>query len=187
MNTSAWTEQVDTALVTLLKDTLIIPDAEVDVFVTKPDKDFYIESYPCAAVHNLYTRFDEDRYYPSQKRLVSLDTNAGVAVCQDVPLPFKLNYQIDFWSKFKTDMNLMSAQWLSKYPNFFNLPIIDEAGNERSLFAQRKDSFTPRDYFEKRERIFHANMTYEIWGDLDYTVPVSGKVFTELTLELKGE
>lgn len=185
MNTSAWTEQVDIALIKLLKNTLIIPDAEVDVFVTKPDKDFYIESYPCASIHNLYTRFDDDRNYPTHRRQLGIDKESGLATNQGVPLPFKLNYQIDFWAKFKTDMNLMSAQWLSKYYCFFNLPVIDEGGNERTIFAQRRDSFTPRDYFEKRERIFHANMTYEIWGDLDYVVPVHEHIVLERIFDIK--
>lgn len=184
MDTSAWTEQVDTALVELLKTTLILPDTEVEVFVRNPEKDLYIESYPCASVYSLYTRFDEKRHYPTHIHTLSIDTGNYSSITEEVSLPFKLNYQLDFWAKYKTDMNLMSASWLKKYYCFFNLPIIDESGTERTLFVQRKDSFTPHDYFEKRERIFHSTMTYEIWGDLDQSTPVTNDLVSGVILSL---
>lgn len=184
MNTSAWSEQIDTALVTLLENTLVLPDTEVEIFVRNPEKDLYIETYPCASVYSLYTRFDEKRHYPTQKHILSSDEVNYLTTEEDVSLPFKLNYQLDFWAKYKTDMNLMSALWLSKYYCFFNLPIIDESGVERTLFVQRRDSFTPHDYFEKRERIYHSTMTYEVWGDLDQTVPVITDTVAEVVVDL---
>lgn len=182
MDTSAWFEQVDRAWIELIKRIVTLPDVSINVFVRVPDKDFKVEKYPSISIYGLYTQFDEDRYYPTQNH-VEVDRDLGLSYTTEKSKPFKLNYQIDFWSLFKTDMNAMSAQWLSKFAHHFNMPIVDASGEERTLFVKNRESYTPRDYFEKKERIFHSTITYQVWGDLDLQVPVVGDIAKEVVIE----
>lgn len=172
---SVWFEQVDTALITLLQKIITLRNQSgelisVPAMVRKVDEDFEIEKYPSVSVYNLYSRLDRFRYFPLIPTAISRDTENHTVVMEESSIPFKLTYQIDFWSLLQGDMNDMLRKWLSYAGNDFNLYLKDMSGIERSSFVIQKDTLRKQDILEGEKRIFHSMLTYDVWVEIDERV-----------------
>lgn len=167
MSESVWFEQVDIALMRLLREVIQIDGNPVKVVIRKPDEDFNTEDYPLVSVYNLYDRFSRDRYSP-EPVVVSQDFNNNFAVLEESALPYDLFYQIDFWASLQSDMNSMLKQWKSFAPFWFNLDVFDESGNPRSCFVISRNDFSKADLLKKDgKRMFHSFGTYKVQVELD--------------------
>ncbi len=171
MSETVWFEQVDEALLTLIKSIVQLPNSEgvltpVYTQVRKPDEDFKIETYPAVSIYNLYSSLDkmrlDDRYVQ-----VSRDTENAVAVYERTAIPYNLFYQIDFWSRYQSDMNEMTRKWIGHTGRDFNLPVKDMSGNDRSSFVLLTDDLVKSDFITGSDRTFHSAMTYRIYVEVD--------------------
>lgn len=177
---SVWYEQIDTALIDYLKSNLSIEDKGVKIpvpsSVRKAEEDFKVESYPSTSIYCISSMFDYDRY--SSKSISRFNKEAGnCQICYPV-LPFKFQYQIDFWTKYQSHRNSLIAQWMRLHTNGtrINLPVIDASGLERLANMSMSGGIVYQDDIVGIQRTFRAILTYNIWAELDDvrqdTVPV---------------
>ena len=177
MSESIWFEQVDTALLKLIRKVIQIDGKPVKAVIRKPDDDFSTEDYPLVSVYNLYDRFSRIRYN-SEPVVVSRDEQANTLISEESALPYDLYYQIDFWSTLQSDMNSMTKQWKAFSNHWFNLDVLDESGTPRSCFVLSSNDFNKADLLSKGNRLFHSFGTYKVQVELDENVQSSVPMIT---------
>ena len=185
MNESVWFEQVDIALVRLLKHTIQVDGKPVKVVVRKPDEDFNEEDYPLVSITNLFDTFATHRYSP-EPVVVSREEEFNQLVTEESALPHDLHYQIDFWSTLQTDINSMTKQWKTFAKRWFNLSVFDESGTERSCFVLLKNDFRRADLVKEGKRLFHGFESLKIQVELDDRVKTTVPMVTQ-PVEVKTE
>ena len=166
MSESVWFEQVDSALMKLLRTVIQIDGKPVKVVIRRPDEDFSEEDYPLISIYNLYDRFSKERY-SKESITVFRNTDNNYMVLEESALPYDLFYQIDFWANLQSDMNSMLKQWKSSAPFWFNLDVLDESENHRSCFVVSQNDFSKNDLLKNGKRLFHSFGTYKIQVELD--------------------
>ena len=182
---SVWFEQVDTALINYIKGIVKLPNSNgvltpVPVKVRKPDEDFKIEEYPCITLYNLYSKRDEERYFPDTV-VVERDLDNNKIIEERSAIPYSLFYQIDFWSRQQSQMNDMTRMWLGHHPDrCFNLPVKDLSGNNRESFVLMTDDLKKSDFLTDTKRTFHSVLTYRVWVEIDERIRSEGYLITEI-------
>ena len=161
---SVWFEQVDKAL--LYYTTELIPD--IHAFIRKPDEDYKIEKYPCISIYCTgYTR-NVLRYNEFHINYAGREKEGFYLNLEKSAVPYDLDYQIDIWTKYQSDMNDITRIWLGNSPEgYINLPVEDAAGNKRNSFMKQDNTLKKVDIVTGKERIFHTVLTYKIWVELD--------------------
>lgn len=176
---SVWYTEVDTALLNLLEKSLILNGNSVYVFVRKAEKEFKVESYPSASIYITNSKYDINRDDPNIKE-VFVSKDSSNATYEDKAIPYNLSYQIDLWSKYKSEMNELTKQFIMNIPRWFNLDVLDASGNSRSVLVRQRTSLTTRDYMSGEERIYHSTAIFNIQVELDsgvtHTKPLVKKV-----------
>ena len=174
MSANVWFEQVDRGLMNEIRSCVKylnksgVPTAlnTNQIIVRKPEEDFKIETYPCVSIYNVGYYHDPIRYNP-EPVVVSKDLENHVVTLEDSAVSFNLEYQLDFWAKYQTDMNEMTKTWLTKHFRQFNLSVEDDGGVLRSCNCLIQGSVVKSDLVEGKERIFHSIIKYSIWVELD--------------------
>lgn len=189
MSANVWSEEVERGLkqeilntVFYLTDTGIkAPLTEDMVFVRDPEEDLREEQIPCVTITPLYNRFDAKRYNPNPV-IMSRNDEENLLTMQDSAVPFNLFYQIDFWSRYKEDINLMTSTWLRKHFRQFNLKVVDDGGTERSSNVIVNESLRESDLLKNQKRLFHSIISYVIWVELDDEVGYNVHMVAERNL-----
>lgn len=189
MSANVWSEEVERGLkqeilntVFYLTDTGIkAPLTEDMVFVRDPEEDLREEQIPCVTITPLYNRFDARRYNPNPV-IMSRNDEENLLTMQDSAVPFNLFYQIDFWSRYKEDINLMTSTWLRKHFRQFNLKVVDDGGTERSSNVIVNESIRESDLLKNQKRLFHSIISYVIWVELDDEVGYNVHMVAERNL-----
>lgn len=189
MSANVWSEEVERGLkqeilntVFYLTDTGIkAPLTEDMVFVRDPEEDLREEQIPCVTITPLYNRFDARRYNPNPV-IMSRNDEENLLTMQDSAVPFNLFYQIDFWSRYKEDINLMTSTWLRKHFRQFNLRVVDDGGTERSSNVIVNESLRESDLLKNQKRLFHSIISYVIWVELDDEVGYNVHMVAERNL-----
>ena len=174
MSANVWFEEVNTALLKELKDSvkikdmngILVPLDNKALIVRKPEEDFKFEIFPCVSIYNLNHKFDSVRYNPALVK-VSEDVKNNKMVFEEPAIPFNLEYQIDFWAKFQTDMDCMTRTWLMKHFHQFNLKVVDDGGVERTCNCLTNRGSAKSDLVLNGERLFHSIIRLQIWVELD--------------------
>lgn len=189
MSANVWSEEVERGLkqeilntVFYLTDTGIkAPLTEDMVFVRDPEEDLREEQIPCVTITPLYNRFDARRYNPNPV-IMSRNDEENLLTMQNSAVPFNLFYQIDFWSRYKEDINLMTSTWLRKHFRQFNLKVVDDGGTERSSNVIVNESLRESDLLKNQKRLFHSIISYVIWVELDDEVGYNVHMVAERNL-----
>ena len=174
MSANVWFEEVNTGLLQELKNTIRVRDIngvlvaldDRALIIRKPEEDFKFEAFPCVSIYNLNYRHDPLRYNPSPIK-VGEDLDNNQIILEDPAVPFNLNYQIDFWAKYQTDIDYMTKSWFMKHFRQFNLKVIDDGGVERSCNCLTQGSVAKYDLILDGERLFHSLIKLQIWVELD--------------------
>lgn len=169
---SVWFEQVEEAFIKRIQSRVKLPDefgnlTPVSVSIRRPDKEYLIETYPSITIYNLYSSFDPRRNYPFKVNAGWVDAEKTRVLIETSAKPFNLTYQMDFWSKYQSDMGKMLATWIFEHCEPFNLDVKDASGYSRSSLVLPIDNIVKQDYFTNGERIFHSMLTYTVWVELD--------------------
>lgn len=194
MSASVWFEEVSTGLLEELFNTVrikdvsgvLVPLPRKAFIVREPEEDFKFETYPCVSIYNLDYRHNPLRYLPFPVA-VGNDKEHHLVTLEDHAVPFDLNYQIDFWSKYQTDMDDMTRTWFLKHFRQFNLPVIDSGGNQRTCNCNITQNIYRSDLIEDKERIFHAFAKYRIWVEIDEETSYNASMVTEVVLDASEE
>ena len=182
---SVWFEQVDTALINYIKGIIRLPNTNgvltpVPVKVRKPDEDFKVEEYPCITLYNLYSKRDDERYYPDTV-IIDRDYDNHRLIEERSAIPYSLYYQIDFWSRSQSHMNDMTRLWLGHIPEGnFNLPLKDLSGNNRDSFVLLEDDLKKSDFLSGTNRTYRSSLTYRVWVEIDERIRTEGYLITEV-------
>lgn len=174
MSANVWFEEVNTGLLSEIKDTVRYKNAngvlvalkDNALVVRKPEEDFKFEVFPCVSIYNLNHRFDALRHNPAPVR-VGEDLENKQVILEDPAVPFILDYQIDFWAEYQEDMDCMTRTWLMKHFRQFNLKVIDDGGVERSCNCLSQRGSVKSDLVLNGERLFHSIIKLQIWVELD--------------------
>ena len=188
---SIWKEEVEIGLINEIFNTVkvrningvLVPfeDKKKQVLIRKPEEDFKQEKYPCVSIYNTRDSFSTERYNPNKikKRL-----HSGVYVLENSAIPFDLDYQIDFWSKYQTDMNTMTKEWLKKHYRQFNLLVKDDSGADVFVNCLMKVSPKKSDLLSGGERLFHTIISYRIWVEIKDETQYNTNVATKVNIDV---
>lgn len=158
------------------------------IFVRKPEEDFKSEVFPCVSIYNKSYEHDKIRHDPIPV-ILNIDVENKIAEMEEAATAFNLFYQIDFWSRYQTDMDSMTRTWLFKHFRQFNLPVIDDGGVERSCNCMQKGQIVKSDLVLNGERLFHSIANLEIWVELDEEIRYNSPIAVDLGFNAtqKGE
>ena len=174
MSANVWFEEVERGLKEeILRTVEYLTSAGVKepvskemVFVRDPEEDLREEEIPCVTITPIMNRFDPRRYNPNPV-VINRDTKNNTVHMQESAVPFNLTYQIDFWSRYREDMNIMTSSWIKKHFRQFNLPVVDDGGVVRSSNVLIYESMKPVDLMKNQKRLYHSIISYVIWVELD--------------------
>ena len=174
MSANVWFEEVERGLKEeILRTVEYLTPAGVKepvsnemVFVRDPEEDLREEEIPCVTITPIMNRFDPRRYNPNPV-VINRDTKNNTVHMQESAVPFNLTYQIDFWSRYRDDMNIMTSSWIKKHFRQFNLPVVDDGGVVRSSNALIYENMRPVDLMRNQKRLYHSIISYVIWVELD--------------------
>ena len=189
MSANVWFEQVDVALISEIKNTvfhknqsgILVPLEDTAIIVRKPEEEFKLETFPCVSIYNLTYGHDPLRYNPALVK-VGEDTENHLVILEEPAVPFNLDYQIDFWSKYQSDMDSMTRTWLMKHYRQFNLKVVDDGGAERTCNCLMKGKVTKSDLVLNNERLFHSVIKLQIWVELDDEIRYNKPMVTDRTI-----
>jgi len=190
MSANVWYEEVDRGLITEIRnsvkcldnDGVVIPIEKV--FVRDPEEEFDEEKFPCVSISSLSVMFDPQRSYFGDKKVGEI-VETNTAIMEKTAIPYNLSYQIDFWARYKEDINLMTRTWLINHARQFNLPVIDDGGNERTCNALMQEAIRESNLLVDQKRLYHSITTYTIWVELDDEVRYNENMVTEGTITLE--
>lgn len=191
MSANVWFEEVNIGLLKEIKNTVKIKNAkgllvELDddsLVVRKPEEDFKLEKYPCVSIYNLTYAHDPMRYNPSPV-VVDRDIENNIATLEDSAIPFNLDYQLDFWAEYQTDMDCMTRTWLKSHFRQFNLKVIDDGGTERTCNCLMKGKVVKSDLVLNGERLYHSIIKLLIWVELDDEIRYNKSIASEVDSNL---
>ena len=174
MSANVWFEEVERGLKEEILRTVEYltpagvkePVSKEMVFVRDPEEDLREEEIPCVTITPIMNRFDPRRYNPNPV-VINRDTKNNTVHMQESAVPFNLTYQIDFWSRYREDMNIMTSSWIKKHFRQFNLPVVDDGGVVRSSNALIYENMRPVDLMRNQKRLYHSIISYVIWVELD--------------------
>lgn len=192
MSANVWFEEVNTGLIAELKRTVKIKNQQGSLVtlpdnaftIRKPEKEFMFETLPCVSIYNKDYKHDALRYVDNQP--VKRSVNNGIATVEDIAVPFNLTYQIDFWSNFQSDMDVMTRTWLSTHFRQFNLDVIDDGGNNRSCNVLMQGKIVKSDLIQGSDRIFHSILNYLIWVEIDDEIQYNVNTVNKINITAKG-
>lgn len=188
---SIWKEEVETGLIEEIFNTVrvknsmgvLVPleDKKKQVLIRKPEEDFKPEKYPCVSIYNTGDKFSPQRYNPTKekKRLPN-----GNFVLVDRAVPFDLTYQIDFWTKYQSDMNDMTREWLKHHFRQFNLLVKDDSGEEVYVNCLMIGSPKKSDLMSGGKRLFHTIISYRIWVEIKDETQYNTNVATKVNIDV---
>lgn len=174
MSANVWFEEVERGLKEEILRTVEYltpagvkePVSKEMVFVRDPEEDLREEEIPCVTITPIMNRFDPRRYNPNPV-VINRDTKNNIVHMQESAVPFNLTYQIDFWSRYREDMNIMTSSWIKKHFRQFNLPVVDDGGVVRSSNVLIYENMRPVDLMKNQKRLYHSIISYVIWVELD--------------------
>lgn len=190
MSANVWYEEVERGLKEEILKTVkylstagtIEPVTSEMVFVRDPEEDLREELIPCVTITPLFDRFDPKRYNPNPV-IMSRNEEENMLEMQDSAVSFNLYYQIDFWSRYREDMNVMTRTWLKGHFRQFNLTVIDDGGVERSSNVLLNEQMKSSDLLKNQTRLFHSIISYVIWVELDDELGYNVNMVADRVLE----
>lgn len=193
MSESVWLDEVDRGLIQELKRSIKIRNQSGEYVslpdnafvVRKAEEEFKIETFPCVSIFNRSFSHDIIRHlgelYP-----ITIEKSGEKVRVEQQAIPFNLNYQIDFWAKYKEDINDMSFTWLAEHFRQFNLPVTDKSGVIRSCNVLSKGSMFNSDITQELERIYHSIGNYLIWVEIDENISYNVDTVKTINIDLRG-
>lgn len=194
MSASVWFEEVCNGLIQELKKSVrynntngeLVALDDKSLIVRKPEEDFKFEKFPCVSVYIVDYKHDPLRYAP-EPVVVARDVNNNIATLEETAIPFNLTCQIDFWSRYQVDMDVMTRTWLMKHFREFNLPVVDSGGTERTCDCFTQGSIVKSDLVLNKERLFHSIIKYQIWVEIDEEMCYNTSMVTSMNYDVHSQ
>lgn len=194
MSANVWFKEVSTGLLEELFNTVKVRDESDNLVslprkaftVREPEEAFKFEVFPCVSIYSLDYSHNPLRYLPFPVA-VSKDEENHQVILEDHAISFDLNYQIDFWSKYQTDMDDMTLSWLKNHFRQFNLSVTDDGGVSRTCNCMVTNDIRRSDLIADKERLFHSFIKYRIWVEIDDETSYNNPMVTEVVIDASEE
>lgn len=173
---SVWLEEVDKALVDLITSTLTYIDGEGNTKSIVPSfplnsTDFNELSLPTVVIKHLGQQFDMYRYDSNHTQIVtSYDMDKSTMTFEESAKPYTLNYQLEFITEYKEDMNRMLKYWQNFIPKRYMLPVTDCEGGKRECYMLLVKPPVTLDQQKGDIKIYRTVFVYDIKVELDMGV-----------------
>lgn len=193
----AWHEEVDKAFkkellknIKYSKKGVLTDIPSKNVVVRKPEEDYKIEVYPSVSVYNITDTLALDRQpFSRYSKLDVVRQEQAIGTYSRPNEPLNLSYQLDFFAKYKTDMNAMIHSWISSGHLFqWNLMLNEDSADilSNSCNVMQTGSIVHSDFLEEKERIFHDIITYTIWVEIADETVYTTNIAESVTINLQG-
>lgn len=194
MSANVWFEEVSTGLIAELKKTVKIKNAngvlsslpDSAFVVRKPEEDLKLEVLPCVSIYNKGYHYDSKRYDPIPV-VVNTDTENRKVTLEETAIPFELDYQIDFWADYQIDMDVMTRTWLYAHYRAFNLPVVDDGGNERTCNCIVSKDIVKSDLVKNTKRLYHSIINLRIWVELDEEIRYNEDMISDTAVNVSND
>lgn len=188
---SVWFEELSYGLINEIKKTVTITNSEGEfiflpdksVLVRKPEDEFKLEKFPCVSIFEKEFNHSTLRYNPEP---IEVESNKDKIIYKNSKIPFNILYQIDFWSKYKIDMDNMIKSWLSSHFRQFNLYMKDDNGIETSCNCMTRGKITESNLIMNNERIYHSITELLIWTYIDSNNTFSKYKVNDIKINVGG-
>lgn len=175
---SVWYQQVEEALMDLVKKTIIINNVGVKTIIRSPEPEFAIEEFPSVSISNIGTYFDKSRFEDYWARGEKHLSENKLEILPPA-FPYNLDYQIDLWSHYHSQINDMSRMWLGNVSPHHVLTVVESTEVIDGETVQNLRDCTmfaigvqEADIVTNNKRIFHRIYQYRIWVELDERLPI---------------
>lgn len=155
-----WQLEVDTALKDKIESIVTCP-----VIFSNPNVVTTKEDYPKVSI-TLIDQKQNDKLKDHNSRLI--DKSNRFANVTELPNYYDFHYQIDFWAKRPSDLNVLTGMWMANTPPRGVIDIVGSEG-ETYLASMNFLFFNNLDSSNGEDTIFRRCYTYKI------SVPVSNK------------
>lgn len=182
---SIWFEEVDLAFHKLI--TKEFGNIIKKVTFVSPDTGFKVEDFPCVTIQPLYSKEDLKRKGAEGVNVrIGLSNDKLNSFSEKEAIPYKLTYQIDFYSRKQSDMHKMTRVWLGKHRIYDLLECIDPEGTIRPSFMRITDSVMNVPVKEGKEKLYRTIFTYEVWVELDLGEVIITPTVQQVVIREKG-
>lgn len=188
---SIWFEELSYGLINDIKRTVTITNSEGNlvflpdssIIVRKPEDAFKLENFPCVSIIEKEFNHSTLRYNPEP---IEVESNKEKIIYRNSVIPFNILYQIDFWSRYKIDMDNMLKSWLSTHFRQFNLYVKDDLGIERSCNCMTKGKIIESNLILDNERLYHSITELLIWTYIENNTTFSKYKVNDLRINVGG-
>lgn len=185
---SVWVEEVDRGLYNLIKQIVKYPDynnTPIDVTPTFPldATDIKDIELPTVIIKHIGETFDMDRYDPNNT-LVTVSTTQTKVIREDLAKPYNLNYQLDFISEYKEDMNMMTKYWSAIVGKRYMLPVTTVDGQPMTCYMYLVKPPSVMNQQKGDLALFRTIMLYDIKVELDLGVSTESDIVTGVNLDI---
>lgn len=127
------------ALIDLLR--IELPDTKIPIGIASPRREFGTQSerqghrvearldatipLPSMVLSPLDWNLNRDRFIRAKHRKLRYSDDLNMVTQSRHPLPYDFNYQLDIWTKYRDDLNLILAYTMTKFENQFATLQID--------------------------------------------------------------
>lgn len=185
---SVWIEEVDRGLFNLIKEIVKYPDynnTPIGVTPTFPldDTDIRDITLPTVMIKHVGEKFDMDRYDPNNT-LVTVSTTNTKVIREELAKPYTLNYQLDFLSEYKEDMNCMTKYWSGHIGKRYMLPVVNAEGTPMRCYMTMVGSPTTLNQQTGQLSLFRTIMLYDIKVEIDLGVSTESDIVQGVNLDI---
>lgn len=127
-----WLREVHKALLKHIKTTMANTYdyrgvlVEPKIFTSNPHMDLKKEGYPSITIYNV--NFDESISHSDVNSYIIIDNGNGTKTKKFKAPNFLFKFQLDFWTKTRTDMDALLLKWTINNPKFSIIDIEDSTG-----------------------------------------------------------
>lgn len=183
---SVWIEEVDRGLFELIQQVVRYPDLNNTPISVTPifplaNTDLDDIKLPTVLIKHMGESFDMERYDPNNT-LVTVSTTATTITREELAKPYTLNYQLDFLSEYKEDMNCMLKYWHSLVGKRYMLPVKNAEGKDTKCYMYLVTAPTVLNQNKGELVLYRTVMTYNIKVELDMGQTIEKDIVTGVNL-----
>lgn len=185
---SVWIEEVDRGFYELIKKVVKYPDCDnilMSVTPTFPldNTDIKDITLPTVIIKQIGEKFDMERYDPNNN-LVTISTSNTKVVREELAKPYTLNYQLDFLSEYKEDMNCMTKYWNGLIGKRYMLPVTNAEGKPMKCYMTRVGTPKTMNQESGDLKLFRTVFTYDVKVEIDLGISTESDLVTGVNLDI---
>lgn len=182
---SIWFGEIDQALYDLIESTVYYKDDNGEAHFVEPcfplnEEDLKKLSAPTVMIRSMDDNIDLFRY---DDRPVVVSRTEDEVTIEDSAKPYSLNYQLEFLSFYREDLNLITKLWLAKVPKRYMLDVVDSGGSPQKCYMLQMGQVRHLNEYIGENKLFRCVIPYKIEALLDEGVSITKKIAKQVNLD----